>query len=351
MPLPGDLAAVLAGMRVGQGLMQCWLALLLIEAATLLGASALYWAARRGGRPLLYRYGRFLHLDRARLDRAEDFLRRRGFWAVVIGRFVPGLRITTTVSAGALGVPYRTFLPATAIGSNNVPLFLLGYFVGPQVLEAVHGVRLSARLVTGLMGLAVVIALFVVVRRRAHLASAVHTLPPRLRLEIGLMAGLTATATAALVLNVVLYVLAALDQAAPTLALIELGQAIGRRVGARPLVVLAAGMTLYAALGLLWAVVYAYLERWLPRPDWLGGLVFALAPLAFSLLVVLPLVGAGAAGLGLGMGLVPLAGETLRHAIYGWALAVSYTLLSRARAGAPAPRPAVASLAGEQLPG
>jgi len=150
------------------------------------------------------------------------------------------------------------------------------------------------------------------------------------------MAGLLATATTALVLNLALYLLAALDQPAPVLALVELGQALGRRVGARPLVVLAGGMTLYAALALLWAVVYAYVERWLPRPDWLGGLLFALLPLAVSLLVVLPLLGAGMVGLGLGVGLMPIAGEVTRHAIWGWALAVSYTLLSRARAAPPA---------------
>jgi len=62
MPLPGDLAAVLAGARVGQGRMHFLVAVVLIEAATVLGASVLYWLARRGGRPMLYRYGRFLHL-------------------------------------------------------------------------------------------------------------------------------------------------------------------------------------------------------------------------------------------------------------------------------------------------
>jgi hypothetical protein len=192
--------------------------------------------------------------------------------------------------------------------------------------------------VAAIVGLALVAAAFWTIRRRAHLTTAAHVLPTRVRVEVALMAGLLATATTALVLNLALYLLAAFDQPAPVLALAELGQALGRRVGARPLVVLAGGMTLYAALALLWAVVYAYAERWLPRPDWLGGLLFALLPLAVSLLVVLPLLGAGVAGLGLGVGLMPIAGEVTRHAIWGWALAVSYTLLSRARAAPPTPQ-------------
>jgi membrane protein DedA with SNARE-associated domain len=91
MPLPGDLAILLAGARAGQGQLNLLLALVLIQAATLLGASVLYWVARRGGRPMLLRYGKFLQLGPDRLARAEDFLQRRGFLAVVAGRVIPGL--------------------------------------------------------------------------------------------------------------------------------------------------------------------------------------------------------------------------------------------------------------------
>ena len=61
-------------------------------------------------------------------------------------------------------------------------------------------------------------------------------------------------------------------------------------------------------------------------------MLFALLPLAFSLVVVMLPLSAGLTGLRLGMGLVPLAGETLRHALYGIALSTSYRLLSRAGA-------------------
>ena len=179
-----------------------------------------------------------------------------------------------------------------------------------------------------------VITAYVVIRRRSRVTEAAQVMPEPLRVETALMAGVLAAATVLLVLNLVLYVLSAVDQSTPTEALLELGQAVGRRVGAHPIAVLAGGISLYVALQLLWAVVYAHVERWLPKPDWLGGLLFALVPLAFSLVVVMPLLGAGLAGYRLGMGPVPLAGETLRHVLYGLALSTSYTLLSRARASA-----------------
>jgi len=347
MPIPGDLVILASGARVGRGQMNLVVAVVLIEAATMLGASFLYWVARRGGRTVLLRYGKYLQLDADRLARAEDFCCRRGFLAIVIGRMTPGLRIASTVTAGALGVPYRVFFPACLIGSNNLVFFLLGLFAGPVVLDTIQGVRFSLRFFMVLGGLVVLVAAYLTIRRRAHLTEAAHELPGVFRLEAAVLSGLFAAATTALVLNLVLYVAAGVEQETPTRALLGLAQTIGRRVGAYPWVIVLGGAGLFVVLSIGWAIVYAYVERWLPEPDWLGGLVFGLAPLAFALLVVLPLLGAGPAGLGLGMGIVPLAGETLRHVLYSLALSMSYTLLSRTR---PRQRRAAARVIAEPQP-
>ncbi len=333
LPLPGDLVMMIAGVRVAQGRLHIAVALLLMESATLIGSSLLYLLARRGGRPMLYRYSKFLHLELDKLARAEDFLRRHGALAIVLGRIIPGLRIPTSLAAGVFGVPYGVYLPSLALGASLYILFffLLGYFAGPQVLQVVEGPHFSVRLVADLVGLAVVIAVYVAIRRRTHLSTAPHVLPEGFRLETALMAGLLATATTSLALDLLLYTLTAFEMAAPAAALVGLGHVVGQRLGGRPFMLLAGGISVYVVLQLGWAILYAHVERWLPRPDWLGGLVFALLPLAFSLLVVLPALGAGVAGWGLGAGPVPLLGEVLRHALYGWALATSYTLLARAR--------------------
>jgi membrane protein DedA with SNARE-associated domain len=332
MPIPGDLVILAAGARIGRGQMNLAVAVVLVEAGTLLGASCLYWVARRGGRSVLYRYGKYLHLDAERLAYAEDFLRRRGFLAIVVGRIVPGLRITSTVAAGALGVPYRVFLPACLIGSNNLLFLVLGIVAGPRILDAIQGVRFSARFAVVLAGLGLLVAAYVTIRRRAHLTQAAHGLPEAVRLETAVLAGMFALAATALVLNLLLYVAAGLEEETPAQALLQLAQAIGGRVGTRPWIIVLGGVGLYVLLGVAWAIVYAHVERWLPEPDWLGGLLFALVPLAVSLFLVLPLLGAGPAGLGLGMGLVPVAGESLRLGLYGLALSTSYTVLSRTRA-------------------
>jgi membrane-associated protein len=342
LPLPGDLVMMLAGVRVAQGRTHPVLAILLMESATLLGSSALYWLARRGGRPVLYRYGKFLHLELDKLECAEDFLRRHGQLAIVAGRVIPGLRIPTTLAAGVFGIPYWTFMPPLAVGASIYILFFffVGLFAGPGVVRALEGPHFPLRTIADVAGVGLAIAAYVVIRRRAHLVTAVHVMPERKRLETALMAGLFATATMSLVLDLLINSLATVGHTTPASALFELARAFARHYGVRPAVeVLVGGIAVYVILQLLWALLYSHVERWLPEPDWLGGLVFALVPLAFSLWIMLPALGAGVAGLSLGMGLVPLGGEVLRHAIYGWALSTSYTLLTRARA---APRKAAA---------
>jgi hypothetical protein len=78
----------------------------------------------------------------------------------------------------------------------------------------------------------------------------------------------------------------------------------------------------YVASGLLAAVVYAELfEPRLSVPIWQRGLAFSLLPNLVSLIIVLPLLGAGPLGLGLGAGPLPLLGSTALYAGYGLILA------------------------------
>src|SRR5688572_24358762 len=169
LPLPGDMAMLIAGYRVAQGEMNLFWALALLEVATLLGGSILYWLGARGGRPLLYRYGRLVRLDRAKLDRAERWLEGRQATAIVLGRIMPGLRNVTVIAAGVFGVPYRIFLPSFALGSFLYIAFFfsLGMWVGPQAVAALALPRLSLRLAATLVGFVVLGAFMVVMYRRA----------------------------------------------------------------------------------------------------------------------------------------------------------------------------------------
>lgn len=92
---------------------------------------------------------------------------------------------------------------------------------------------------------------------------------------------------------------------------------------ARPNLYVAAAIFLVG--GLLWALLYGLVfETRLPGPSWQRGVLFALIPWLFSLVVFLPLVGGGLLGLSLGAGPLPVLGNLILHVVYGAALGAIY---------------------------
>src|SRR4051794_10700367 len=74
VPIPGDFIILLAGMRAARGQLDLVEILLVMELATVGGASILYWASARVGRRVVYRLSRHMGLSPARLDRAASEL-------------------------------------------------------------------------------------------------------------------------------------------------------------------------------------------------------------------------------------------------------------------------------------
>jgi membrane protein DedA with SNARE-associated domain len=83
----------------------------------LLGAILGWEIGIRGGRPLLARHGRWLHLDEEKLDRAEAWFARWEGWAVLLGRLTPVVRSFVSIPAGIFEVPFRSYVLLTLIGS------------------------------------------------------------------------------------------------------------------------------------------------------------------------------------------------------------------------------------------
>ncbi len=72
------------------------------------------------------------------------------------------------------------------------------------------------------------------------------------------------------------------------------------------------------AAGVGWAVIYGgYVEPRLSGPAWRRGVIFSLIPWVLSLIVFLPLVGAGFLGMSLHAGPLPAIGNLLAHLLYG----------------------------------
>ncbi len=70
-----------------------------------------------GGRPLVERHGRWLHLGPENLDRAERWFDRWGDWAVFLGRMTPVVRSFVSIPAGLARMPLGRFTLYSALGT------------------------------------------------------------------------------------------------------------------------------------------------------------------------------------------------------------------------------------------
>ena len=94
-----------------------------------------------GGRSLVERHGRWLHLDAAGLARAEAWFERRGTLAVLLGRVTPVVRSFVSIPAGIARMPLAPYSLATLAGGAVWAFALagVGWAVGRSYARFHHG--------------------------------------------------------------------------------------------------------------------------------------------------------------------------------------------------------------------
>jgi membrane protein DedA with SNARE-associated domain len=134
LSVPGlsEVVLPLAGVAVKQGRLELWALLVVAGVAQLAGLSLAYWIGRRGGLPLIERYGKYILITQHELRSAHAAFERRGAWLVMVGSFIPGLQGLVGYIAGVAEMKYRRFLPAVLVGKAVWigGLVWLGSFLG-----------------------------------------------------------------------------------------------------------------------------------------------------------------------------------------------------------------------------
>jgi membrane protein DedA with SNARE-associated domain len=96
------------------------------------GATAMYWAARLGGRPLVLRFGPYVMISRDKVEGAERWTKKFGPMGVFISRLLPVVRHLIGIPAGIVQMDYRKFSIYTLVGSAiwSAVLCYLGVKIG-----------------------------------------------------------------------------------------------------------------------------------------------------------------------------------------------------------------------------
>lgn len=120
-PIPSELVMPLAGYLAAGGRMSPVLVVLAGTFGSVLGAWIWFELGRRWGEArfmqVIDRWGAWATLSREDAEQALAWFRRRGAWAVFLGRLVPGVRTLISVPAGLADLPLRQFLILTFAGS------------------------------------------------------------------------------------------------------------------------------------------------------------------------------------------------------------------------------------------
>jgi len=117
---PGEIAVLLGGVLAFQHRIGLTSAIVAAVSGAIVGDSVGYLIGKRWGHHILRGTIGHLplvkhHLDK-NLDRARDYLKRRGGRAVLIGRFTAALRVLVPGLAGMSEFPYHTFFFFNARG-------------------------------------------------------------------------------------------------------------------------------------------------------------------------------------------------------------------------------------------
>ena len=134
IPLPSEVIMPFAGYLISIGKMS------LIGAATAgavgcnVGSTVAYYVAAKGGRVALERWGKYVLISRAELERTDRFFARYGTITVFIGRLLPVVRTFIAFPAGLARMPMIKFQIYTFLGSWPwcFALAYAGYLLGAR---------------------------------------------------------------------------------------------------------------------------------------------------------------------------------------------------------------------------
>jgi membrane protein DedA with SNARE-associated domain len=119
LPLPSELiippAAHLAHTKGGMSLTGIVIAGMV---GSWIGATAMYWASRWAGRPLVLRYGKFFLAPPEKVEKAERWARAYGNYGIFASRLLPVVRHLIGIPAGIVRMDYWKFSLWTLIGSG-----------------------------------------------------------------------------------------------------------------------------------------------------------------------------------------------------------------------------------------
>jgi membrane protein DedA with SNARE-associated domain len=169
IPVPGETILIAASLYAGAGRLNVVAVGIIAWICAVLGDNIGFLIGHFGGRRLALKYGKYVFLTSARLDKAEHFFEHHGGKIIVAARFIEGLRQANGIVAGITGMHWKRFIPFNALGAALwVGLWVsVGYLAGNHITTIYEQITRYSLYV--LIVLAVAVVALIGWRVRRHL--------------------------------------------------------------------------------------------------------------------------------------------------------------------------------------
>ena len=148
LPLPSELVIPPAAWLASEGQFNIFLIIFCGVLGSVIGASINYVISMWLGRLVIYklsdhRISHLLHINKHKVEKAENFFLKDANYSTFIGRLIPVVRHLISIPAGFSRMSFGKFITFTALGSFVWVSILaaLGYFAGAnkELLNAYFG--------------------------------------------------------------------------------------------------------------------------------------------------------------------------------------------------------------------
>ena len=131
IPIPSELIMPFSGFLVEAGTMNFTIVVLMGTFGNLIGSLVAFWIARKGGRPLIEKYGKYILISGKDLDMADRWFQKHGNLTVFLGRLLPVVRTYISFPAGIAQMDWKRFSIYTFLGA--LPWSVLFVYLGTKM--------------------------------------------------------------------------------------------------------------------------------------------------------------------------------------------------------------------------
>lgn len=131
IPVPSEAIMLFAGFSVSEGRMTLFEIVAAGVAGNLVGSWVAYGVGWAGRIELLERHGKWFHISKKQLDRADRWFARYGDFAIFFSRMLPIVRTFISLPAGVARMSFTRFTILTTIGC--IPWVLMLAVIGREV--------------------------------------------------------------------------------------------------------------------------------------------------------------------------------------------------------------------------